>query len=207
MNGVPAEGQNGGACMCQCWSADPSSLFDSHVRVAAPPPAPAGPHCGSGSASCRSPTCSSPRSSSLHVAAAWPASWLDGRRVRSHCSGAACGHAPFAPQSLRVPPPVSHNVTGLLRVPRDRCDWPLRGVEFGTAYVSSGSELGIQRPQKARRSGPLAAAPAALPAQSACFLKNAGISISSIPLLASASTFAAACVRLVRHTLGVLRPS
>jgi hypothetical protein len=39
--------------------------------------------------------------------------------------------------------------------------------------------------------------------QSACFRKNAGISISSIPLLASASTFAAACVRPVRQTLGV----
>lgn len=41
------------------------------------------------------------------------------------------------------------------------------------------------------------------PIQSACFRKNAGISISSIPLLASASTFAAA-VRPLRHTLGVL---
>jgi hypothetical protein len=38
--------------------------------------------------------------------------------------------------------------------------------------------------------------------QSACFLKNAGISISSMPLLARASTFAAACVRPVRQTLG-----
>jgi hypothetical protein len=38
--------------------------------------------------------------------------------------------------------------------------------------------------------------------QSACFRKNAGISISSMPLLASASTFAAACVRPVRQTLG-----
>ena len=43
--------------------------------------------------------------------------------------------------------------------------------------------------------------------QSACLRKNAGISISSMPLLASASTFAAACVRLVRYTLVVLRPS
>jgi len=41
--------------------------------------------------------------------------------------------------------------------------------------------------------------------QSACLRRNAGISISSIPLLASASTFAAA-VRPVRHTLGVLSP-
>jgi len=42
--------------------------------------------------------------------------------------------------------------------------------------------------------------------QSACFLKNAGISISSMPLLDSASTLAAAlCERAVRHTLGVLR--
>ena len=39
--------------------------------------------------------------------------------------------------------------------------------------------------------------------QSACFRRNAGISISSIPLLASASTFAAA-VRPFRHTLGVV---
>ena len=42
--------------------------------------------------------------------------------------------------------------------------------------------------------------------QSACFLKNAGISISSMPLLDSASTLAAAlCERAVRQTLGVLR--
>jgi hypothetical protein len=41
--------------------------------------------------------------------------------------------------------------------------------------------------------------------QSACLRKKAGISISSMPLLASASTLAAA-VR-VRHTLGVLRAS
>ena len=43
--------------------------------------------------------------------------------------------------------------------------------------------------------------------QSACFLRNAGISISSMPLLASASTLAAACVRFVRQTLGVFMPS
>jgi hypothetical protein len=35
--------------------------------------------------------------------------------------------------------------------------------------------------------------------------RNAGISISSIPVLASASTFAAACERALRHTLGVFR--
>ncbi len=40
-------------------------------------------------------------------------------------------------------------------------------------------------------------------AQSACLRRNAGISISSMPLLASASTFAAACVRALRQTLGV----
>ena len=39
--------------------------------------------------------------------------------------------------------------------------------------------------------------------QSACLRRNAGISISSIPLLASASTFAAA-LRPLRHTLGVV---
>src|SRR5258707_522663 len=42
------------------------------------------------------------------------------------------------------------------------------------------------------------------PNQSACFLRKAGISISSIPLLANASTFAAA-VRPLRHTLGTDR--
>ena len=41
--------------------------------------------------------------------------------------------------------------------------------------------------------------------QSACLRRNAGISISSMPLLASASTLAAA-VRPLRHTLGVVRP-
>ena len=41
--------------------------------------------------------------------------------------------------------------------------------------------------------------------QSACLRRNAGISISSMPLLDNASTFAAAlCERAVRHTLGVL---
>ena len=40
--------------------------------------------------------------------------------------------------------------------------------------------------------------------QSACLRRNAGISISSMPLLASASTLAAACVRPWRQTLGVL---
>ena len=40
--------------------------------------------------------------------------------------------------------------------------------------------------------------------QSACLRRNAGISISSMPLLDSASTLAAAlCERAVRHTLGV----
>ena len=39
--------------------------------------------------------------------------------------------------------------------------------------------------------------------QSACLRRNAGISISSIPLLANASTFAAA-VRPLRQTLGVV---
>ena len=38
--------------------------------------------------------------------------------------------------------------------------------------------------------------------QSACLRKKAGISKSSMPPEASASTFAAACVRLVRQTLG-----
>ena len=42
--------------------------------------------------------------------------------------------------------------------------------------------------------------------QSACLRRNAGISISSIPLLASASTFAAAWLRALRHTLGVFSP-
>ena len=41
--------------------------------------------------------------------------------------------------------------------------------------------------------------------QSACLRRNAGISISSMPLLASASTLAAA-VRPLRHTLGVVSP-
>ena len=38
--------------------------------------------------------------------------------------------------------------------------------------------------------------------QSACLRKKAGISKSSMPPEAKASTFAAAWVRLVRHTLG-----
>ena len=38
--------------------------------------------------------------------------------------------------------------------------------------------------------------------QSACLRKKAGISKSSMPPDASASTLAAACVRLVRQTLG-----
>jgi len=42
--------------------------------------------------------------------------------------------------------------------------------------------------------------------QSACLRRNAGISISSMPLLASASTFAAAWPRALRHTLGVFSP-
>ncbi len=42
--------------------------------------------------------------------------------------------------------------------------------------------------------------------QSACLRKNAGISKSSIPPDDSASTLAAACVRLVRHTLGTAMP-
>jgi len=46
----------------------------------------------------------------------------------------------------------------------------------------------------------------ALHPQSACLRRKAGISISSMPLLASASTFAAAWLRALRHTLGVLSP-
>lgn len=42
--------------------------------------------------------------------------------------------------------------------------------------------------------------------QSACLRRKAGISISSMPLLASASTLAAA-VRPLRQTLGVFNPS
>ena len=42
--------------------------------------------------------------------------------------------------------------------------------------------------------------------QSACLRRNAGISISSMPLLASASTLAAAWLRALRQTLGVLSP-
>jgi hypothetical protein len=49
--------------------------------------------------------------------------------------------------------------------------------------------------------------PAPTNPQSACFRKNAGISISSMPLLDNASTFAAACERALRHTLGVFKPS
>ena len=47
--------------------------------------------------------------------------------------------------------------------------------------------------------------PAVRTPQSACLRKNAGISISSMPLLDSASTLAAAWVRAERQTLGVLR--
>ena len=42
--------------------------------------------------------------------------------------------------------------------------------------------------------------------QSACLRRKAGISISSMPLLDSASTLAAAWVRLVRQTLGTFMP-
>ncbi len=60
-----------------------------------------------------------------------------------------------------------------------------------------------------RETGPGATVGDWLPAhraqrQSACLRKNAGISISSMPLLDNASTLAAAWLRLVRHTLGVL---
>ena len=51
--------------------------------------------------------------------------------------------------------------------------------------------------------GPLRRAGGEADDQSACLRRNAGISISSMPLLASASTFAAA-VRPLRHTLGVV---
>ena len=66
----------------------------------------------------------------------------------------------------------------------------------------------MPQPQKNKeRPKPPLCCPEGFPDQSACLRRNAGISISSIPLLASASTFAAACVRLVRHTLGVFKPS
>ncbi len=42
--------------------------------------------------------------------------------------------------------------------------------------------------------------------QSACLRRKAGISKSSMPPEDSASTLAAAWVRLVRHTLGTARP-
>ena len=47
--------------------------------------------------------------------------------------------------------------------------------------------------------------PACVRPQSARLRKNAGISISSMPLLDSASTLAAACERKLRQTLGELR--
>ena len=62
--------------------------------------------------------------------------------------------------------------------------------------------------QGLREEGPGAFAPGPLicqPDQSACFLRKAGISISSMPLLASASTLAVAWARPWRQTLGVLR--
>ena len=103
-------------------------------------------------------------------------------------------------------------------------------VRCQQADLLQGQELAVSRPpsaQPAHKPAPPQAAAAAaaynaarvvlLPArpwlaaaranQSACFLKNAGISISSIPLLASASTLAAVCERALRHTLGVFKPS
>jgi hypothetical protein len=47
--------------------------------------------------------------------------------------------------------------------------------------------------------------PTEFESQSACLRKKAGISMSSIPADAMPSTLAAACVRLVRHTLGVFK--
>ena len=49
--------------------------------------------------------------------------------------------------------------------------------------------------------------PSVKQAQFACLRRNAGTSISSIPLLDSASTLATAWLRALRHTLGVFRPS
>ena len=49
--------------------------------------------------------------------------------------------------------------------------------------------------------------PPGRPGQSACLRRKAGISISSIPLLARASTLAAAWARALRQTLGVFSPS
>ncbi len=58
--------------------------------------------------------------------------------------------------------------------------------------------------KKGRRSAPFDVD--RIRAQSACLRRNAGISISSMPLLASASTLAAAWVRALRQTLGVFSP-
>ena len=85
------------------------------------------------------------------------------------------------------------------------------------ADLVAGTRQGKRGPAKKHRRSPVAsgrwshriARAVPLPAhpgrgQSACLRRNAGISISSMPLDDSASTLAAAWWRLVRHTLGVL---
>ena len=81
---------------------------------------------------------------------------------------------------------------------------PRRNALRPTARPTKGARTGtFGQISRARR---WAAAAAAAKAQSACLRKNAGISISSMPLLDRASTLAAAWVRALRQTLGVDRP-
>ena len=92
--------------------------------------------------------------------------------------------------------------------------WALRATARCRAWVAcivlsvGWPDLVDARKHEGRRSAPRGVSGSGSPAraQSACLRRNAGISISSMPLLASASTFAAAWLRALRHTLGVFMP-
>jgi hypothetical protein len=127
---------------------------------------------------------------------------------------------PWAVDVLRFAPLPAHELAaavglGLLSVasfedikwawrqrgPLPAARWPLPGHPHRRLTVHR-QRAGAPGLAAAARSPADAAGLAA--AQSACLRRKAGISISSMPLLDSASTLAAAWWRLVRHTLGVL---
>jgi len=91
---------------------------------------------------------------------------------------------------------------GLTGVDSNARDEPVR--DCSSWPIAARSPTTTEAPNDEGRPKPPLSLPAA--AQSACLRRNAGISISSMPLLASASTLAAACERALRHTLGVFSP-
>ena len=191
-----------------------------------------GPRRAHGRRRPRSPTCDTAKNGSYTGTARWRVSALHHRRASARSASATTCHPSPAPCRSRDQQGAVGERRGrdtqphraeagdhlsasrtLLLGRRDASHRQWNGV-FGAANPATRTaRLGrgrvISPPPKARRgrSRHLTLPTAAPPDQSACLRKNAGISISSMPLLASASTFAAACVRLVRHTLGVLRPS